>query len=223
MGKFAGILGGCFMCVASAGAADMPRGFARLSDVAPMIVQDMRYAGANNFTGAPVDGYGVAVCWLREDVARALALVAADAAREGLRLVVWDCYRPHRATQAFTRWAEDSAEQSMKQRFYPGVEKSRLFTEGYIGRQSSHSAGTAVDLGLLSRDGREVDFGAPFDFFDPRSATASGAVSPAARAWRSRLKRLMEARGFRNYPREWWHYGFRAGGATAIYDTPLTR
>ena len=209
------------MCAARAEAADMPPGFSRLADVAPAIVQDIRYAGANHFTGAPVDGYGAASCWLRDDVARALARAAADAAREGLRLVVWDCYRPHRATLAFMRWARDPGAQSMKQRFYPGVEKSRLFEAGYIGRQSSHSAGTAVDLGLMTADGREVDFGAPFDFFDARSATGSAAISAVARTNRLRLDHLMEARGFRNYPREWWHYGFATGAKATIYDVPI--
>ena len=44
---------------------------------------------------------------------------------------------------------------------------------------------------------------------------------PAARANRLRLKHLMEARGFRNYPREWWHYGFAAGAKATIYDVPI--
>ena len=54
-----------------------PAGFTRLADVAPEIKQDMRYAGANNFTGHPVPGYGAPRCWLR---ATRACCGAADAA-----------------------------------------------------------------------------------------------------------------------------------------------
>jgi len=44
-------------------AGEPPPGFARLADVAPDIRQEMRYAGADNFTGAPVN-------WSRDADAR---------------------------------------------------------------------------------------------------------------------------------------------------------
>ena len=37
-------------------ADEPPPGFARLADVAPNIAQEMRYAGADNFTGEPGAG-----------------------------------------------------------------------------------------------------------------------------------------------------------------------
>ncbi|MFA6206819.1 MAG: peptidase M15, partial [Methylocystis sp.] len=43
-------------------AGEPPPGFTRLADVAPTIVQEMRYAGADNFTGAPVPGYDAPQC-----------------------------------------------------------------------------------------------------------------------------------------------------------------
>ena len=64
-------------------------------------------------------------------------------------------------------------------------------------------------------DGAALDFGTPFDFFDPKSATAA-AVSASARANRQKLKSLMEAAGFRNYAREWWHFGYPAAGPKAF-------
>ena len=39
---------------ASAGAGQLPTGFVYLRDVAPEILQDMRYAGPDNFIGRPV-------------------------------------------------------------------------------------------------------------------------------------------------------------------------
>ena len=204
-------------------AVDMPPGFVRLADLAPAIAQDIRYAGADNFTGRPVDGYGAAQCWLREDVAKALIMAEAAARGQGFRLIVWDCYRPQRATDAFLRWAQDAAEQSMKARYYPDIDKAKLFAEQYIGKNSTHSAGVSVDLGLQRADGTALDFGTIFDFFDPRSATASAAVSTQARANRARLKRIMEAQGFTNYAREWWHYGYRGGAKPVMHDVAIMR
>ncbi len=47
----------------------LPPGFVYLRDVAPGIVQDMRYAGANNFTGDPLPGYDAAECVLKREAA----------------------------------------------------------------------------------------------------------------------------------------------------------
>ena len=94
---------------ACATASDLPPHFVRLADVAPSIRQDIRYAGSNNFTGRPVPGYAVAECWLRKEAALALATAQTDALKQGLKLVVYDCYRPQRATNAFVKWANDDA------------------------------------------------------------------------------------------------------------------
>jgi zinc D-Ala-D-Ala dipeptidase len=182
-------------------AADMPPGFVQLSEIAPSIRQEIRYAGSYNFIGRPMPGYEAAQCWLRQEAALALAMAQTDALQQGLKLVVYDCYRPQRATKAFIKWAMDDTDQNAKDRFYPEIEKRTLFAQGYIGRQSSHSTGLAVDLAI---DG--LDFGTSFDFFDPRSSTNSRLITAAAAANRRTLRHLMLRRGFANYKREWWHY-----------------
>jgi D-alanyl-D-alanine dipeptidase len=183
-------------------AGEPPPGFARLSDIAPGVAQQMRYAGSNNFTGAPVPGYRAAQCWLRLDAARALAAAQAEARAKGFDLVVYDCYRPRRAVAAFVDWSKNDDEKT-KPAYYPNVEKRELFAQGYIAEQSGHSTGLAVDLGV-----KGWDFGTPFDFFDRRSWT--GALKRgAARLNRARLVALMRRHGFDNYPREWWHFTLR--------------
>ena len=67
----------CFIVVfllapGSAGAGQLPTGFAYLRGVAPGILQDMRYAGPDNFIGRPVPGYEAAECVLQVGVADAL-------------------------------------------------------------------------------------------------------------------------------------------------------
>jgi zinc D-Ala-D-Ala dipeptidase len=181
-----------------------PAGYVRLADVAPGIVQDMRYAGPENFMGRPVPGYRTASCWLRSEAAAALKSAHEEAAAEGLRLVVYDCYRPPAATVAFLAWSQDGADEVKKADYYPNIDKRDLFDLGYIARQSTHTTGLAVDLAFEG-----LDFGTPFDLFDERSATADPAVQGAARRNRDRLLALMTKHGFENLPNEWWHFTYK--------------
>ena len=164
---------------------------------------DIRYAGSDNFVGRPVRGYKAAKCLLTPPAAAALERARASLARKGRTMVVYDCYRPQKAVDDFVAWAKDLADQRTKERYYPRVDKTRLFAEGYIAEKSGHSRGSTVDVGLLG-----VDFGTPYDFFDPLSHTDSRdpAVSSRQRANRRLLKSAMEAAGFKNLPEEWWHY-----------------
>jgi D-alanyl-D-alanine dipeptidase len=200
--------------VSAALASELPPGFVRLADVAPQIAQDMRYAGANNFTGAPVRGYKAPQCWLRAEAAQALARAQTDAKAHGFGLVVYDCYRPRRAVGAFVDWSR-SADQATKPSYYPNVEKWSLFARGYIAEKSTHSTGLAVDLGV-----KGWDFGTPFDFFDRRSWTK--ARMPAkAHERREALVALMRRHGFTNYPREWWHFALPGAEGAPSYDVEI--
>ena len=90
-----------------ASAAEMPKDFVYLSDVDPSIEQDMRYAGADNFTGRPVPGYDAPECVLVRQAAEALKAVQAEVKAKGLLLKVYDCYRPAEAVAAFVAfWRE---------------------------------------------------------------------------------------------------------------------
>ncbi len=127
--------------------ADLPDGFVYLRDVAPDIEQDMRYAGLNNFTGAPVPGYEAGECVLRRDAAEALKRAQRSAQALGLSLKVFDCYRPERAVRAFGAWARAREDGRTKSQ-YPHLSKDALVPH-YIASQSSHSTGLAVDLTLV--------------------------------------------------------------------------
>jgi zinc D-Ala-D-Ala dipeptidase len=206
------------MCCAPSANATPPKGFAAPSELSPNIVEDIRYATSRNFTGKPVPGYGAPRCWLREEVAKALAAVADDAARLGYKLMAYDCYRPKRAVAAFVAWAKDVSEQSQKAEYYPDIAKSDLLG-AYIGSRSQHSAGVAVDVGLARLDGSAVDLGTPFDFFSKQSNTAN-AVDPRVKHHRQTLVKLMARHGFKNYPGEWWHFSYDLKSAEAV-DFPI--
>ena len=181
--------------------AEPPPDFVRLADIAPHVRQDMRYAGSENFLGRPVPGYRAAQCWLRREAAEALAAVAKDAEAAGLSLVVYDGYRPQRATRAFIAWAADPSDQAMKPAYYPNLDKADLFDLGYIARESAHSTGIAVDLALEG-----LGVGTPFDLFDAASGTHDPGISPAAKQNRATLIALMGRHGFVNFDKEWWHF-----------------
>lgn len=212
--------------------------------LAPGIAADIRYARAFNFTGAAVPGYEAGECILREEVARALLRVEARLAADGYGLILWDCYRPTRAVRHFADWAETGTGPDMGGYFFPDLRREDLTPQGYVARKSSHSMGTAVDLGLIrlsdpqmrpTQDFRTrcdapfdarppetgVDMGTAFDCFSPQSGDGAD-ISVEAQANRRRLARAMAAEGFQGYSAEWWHFRLPLEGAEAA-DFPVTQ
>ncbi len=190
------------------------------------IALDIRYAGSDNFVGQPIDGYGAPRCYLLRAVAEALADVETDLRTRGLRLLIFDCYRPQRAVAHFMRWARDLDDQATKAVFYPSIDKSALVGD-YIAEQSGHSRGATVDLGLLRCDRRwqlcePLDMGTEFDFFDVRAHTDHPDLDGDQRLHRNLLRDAMAAHGFANYPLEWWHYSLPAADAPGrAFDLPI--
>lgn len=217
-----------------ASAQGLPQGFVRLRDVAPTIVQDMRYAGFDNFTRQPVPGYQAPACILTERAARALVMVQEKLQQQGRTLVVHDCYRPERAVAHFVRWVGQGGGTDRK--WYPETRRSHLIAKGYVGRRSAHARGSTVDLSIagsnpassLGSSGcgaslpASLDFGTGFDCFDEKSRTESRAVGDEARANRRLLVGLMRQAGFRNYAGEWWHFTLADEPFRRGFDFPVT-
>ena len=202
--------------------ASQPAVLVDAGTIVPGLVADIRYAGSHNFVGRSIDGYRAPRCLLTQPAANALAEVARDLATRGLVLKVFDCYRPTRAVANFVRWARDPRDQAAKAEFYPDVDKRTLFRDGYIASRSGHSRGSTVDLTLARADGAELDMGTPFDFFSTRSWTAASSVTTEQHANRLRLAAAMQRRGFRGYPKEWWHFTLRNEPFPSTYfDLPV--
>lgn len=195
---------------ASASPARLPDGFVHLADAVPDAIQEIRYASTYNFVGEHIDGYETPAAILTTEAATALREASDHLRRQGYVLKVFDAYRPQRAVDHFVRWAASPGDERMKQAFYPDVDTSRLFADGYIAEHSGHSRGSTVDLTLVeAATGREVWMGTPFDFFGPASHHGAGdteGVSADAAAQRLILRDAMTAAGFVPLPEEWWHY-----------------
>jgi D-alanyl-D-alanine dipeptidase len=219
---------GC-LAGAAAQAPKLPAGFVYLRDIDPTIIQDMRYAGANNFVGRPLKGYQAAECVVKREVGALLKSIQEELALQNLSLKMFDCYRPTRAVADMVAWSRDG----------------RLFRLGYIATHSGHSTGAALDLTLVdlkadnsatfdaARDYGDctanvslrapdgsVDMGTGYDCSDVKSHTAAKSITAAQRRWREKLVLLMARRGFVNYSKEWWHFSL-PGASGQAYDFPI--
>ncbi len=209
--------------------SSLPAHFVYLADIDPTIVQEVRYAMHHNFVGRPIVGYERPIIIMTEPAAIRLKRVQDSLRPFGLSLKVYDAYRPQRAVDAFLVWSQDPTDQVMKLEFYPAVDKSKIFEEGYLLAKSHHSQGSTVDLTIIPSptpfqppwkpgdaiiDGRSkdrfpdnsIEMGTGFDCLDEMSHTFSNAVSAEARANRLLLRSLMESHGFKGIGCEWWHF-----------------
>lgn len=148
---------------------------------------DLLYATPLNFTGRPI--YRRAACYLHPDTALLLARAAELARGLGVRLRVFDAFRPAEAQWVLWHHLPDPA---------------------YIAdprRGSPHSMGAAVDLTLVeTQSGRPLDMGTGFDDMRPLSRHGDTSISAPAQRNRALLLGLMTAAGFDFFRNEWWHY-----------------
>ena len=187
-----------------------PSGFVLLADYVPHIVQEIRYYSTYNFIGERIDGYEEPCALLTVEAARALKAVSAELIVQGLRLKVFDAYRPACAVKQFVLWGIEDQDIRMKPYFYPDLEKQLLFSRGYIASRSSHSRGSAVDLTLLDmQTGKELDMGSPFDLFSPLSHPDCRDITEEQYENRMTLRHAMLRQGFEPLFCEWWHFSLK--------------
>jgi len=147
---------------------------------------DIRYATADNITGQPI--YAEPRCFLRPEAAAALKRAADLARHAGLRLIVFDGYRPRAAQALLWRACPDA----------------RYVIPPEVG--STHTRGIAVDLTLADDSGQPLDMGTDFDDMRELAWPASTEVSPQALRHRMWLTGIMHAAGFIGIATEWWHF-----------------
>ena len=184
-----------------------PSGFVLLADYVPQIIQEIRYYSTYNFIGDRIDGYEEPCAILSKEAARALKGVSGELLVRGYRLKVFDAYRPACAVKHFVLWGLEDQDIRMKPYFYPELDKTSLFAQGYIAKRSGHSRGSTVDLTLLDmKTGRELDMGSPFDLFSEVSHPDYRGISSEQYENRMILRTAMLRNGFKPLDCEWWHF-----------------
>lgn len=165
---------------------------------------DLRYATTNNFTGKRLYPVNKSA-WLVSKAADALGRVQQDLERQGLGLKIFDAYRPYHVQERMWDLIRD-------ERYVSNPAKN-------AGR---HTRGTAVDVTLVDRTGRELEMPTAFDDFSERAHRDSKGISPRAKRNSQLLESAMVRHGFIPYPYEWWHFDFRGWENYPPLDVPLT-
>ena len=145
---------------------------------------------------------------MTREAAYALKKVSDEAISKGYRLKIFDAYRPQCAVDHFVRWADKVRELAMKDYFYPGIDKKRLFEEGFVALKSGHSRGSTVDLTLLDMaTQKDLDVGGTFDYFGSLSwAENTENITQEQASNRKMLRDMMISHGFHPLDEEWWHF-----------------
>jgi D-alanyl-D-alanine dipeptidase len=181
--------------------------FAFVDERVPEMRWDAKYATWDNFTGKPVDGYGVNRIVGTTALCAALERAREEAASTGFGLLLWDGYRPQRAVDCFLRWAEQPEDGRTKLRHYPNIDRAEMFANGYVAAKSGHSRGSTVDLTLYHlTTGELAPMGGDYDLMDAVSHHGAPGITEVEAANRRHLRSIMTACGLGSYAREWWHY-----------------
>ena len=158
----------------------------------PYIVDDLSYLREDNFLGESFyDKFGISKCYVHLDIVPNIKRLEKILAREKVKAVMSDCFRPHEAQ--LYMWKRQP--------------NPKFLANPYKGG-SLHSRGIAVDIALADMGGTKLDFGNKVDSFtddDGHDFVCPRGEEAGCRN-RARLKRIMEEAGFQSIKHEWWHY-----------------
>ena len=186
---------------------DLPEGFIKLNDIDSTIIVDLKYNTKSNFTGKIVRGYKSNTVILSNEASIALINAQNDFKKLGYSLIVFDAYRPQSAVDFFFEWSKDLNDTINKNSYYPNINKSQLFAQGYIAKKSGHSRGSTVDVSLVDLSTmKQIDMGSIYDYFGIQSSTFYPNISDSQKNNRMILYNIMINNGFINYSKEWWHF-----------------
>jgi len=179
----------------------MPFPQAKLVDIQsvnPKIKLDIRYATKNNVTKQTL--YRQARCLLRPNVADELSRVQTDLEAQGLSLKAYDCYRPLSVQKLMWKIMPD---------------------DRYVAnpaRGSRHNRGSAVDVTLVDKSGKELEMPTGFDDFSDRAHRDYNNISKSAQENRQKLEVAMAKQGFVPLQTEWWHFDAKDWQQSPLMD-----
>ena len=172
--------------------------FVRLADFSGDFAYDMRYATDNNFLKSKV--YDCAECYTRVKTAKALMAANKDFMAKGVKIKFFDCYRPN----------------SVQYKMWKIVPNPQYVANPVKG--SIHNKGGAVDITLVTVEGKDLEMGTDFDFFGKRAYHDNIDLPQEVLDNRKLLKETMEKHGFWSIRTEWWHYNLSSASNDKVAD-----
>lgn len=150
------------------------------------VILDLRYATENNVCKRKL--YSYEFCYLHQEAAQKLEIAIAIAKNLGLKIKIFDAFRPIEVQQYMFNQFPDG--------FVSNPKNGRI----------PHCRGVAVDLTLVDESGQELDMGTDFDEFSELAYHNCNKVSIIAQKNRLILLAIMRLAGFEHLSFEWWHY-----------------
>lgn len=161
--------------------------FVKLRDYVPDVVVELKYSTSNNFTGSVV--YDFTEVYLRYSTVLKLMEVQAELRQEGLRLKIWDGFRPMDA----------------QQKLWDAFPNPAYVSNPQTGT-NSHSRGNTVDVTLVDAEGKELEMPSGFDDFTTFADRDYSDCTDSAAKNATVLQDVMEKHGFVGLQSEWWHF-----------------
>lgn len=161
---------------------------------------DQRYATKDNFTGSI--HYDTVLCLIHKDIASRLLKAQRLAKSKGLRIKVFDAYRPV----------------SVQQSLYDSTPKELKMYVAKPSSSSLHPKGLAVDITLVDSNGKELDMPSEFDDFSIKAHIDYDGATERQKANRALLIDIMQKSGFKVNKTEWWHYYVAESASYPLLD-----
>ena len=169
--------------------ADADSGLVNVVSMTRPPLEEIRYATSYNFTGAKL--YPFPAAYVRRELIPQLEAVQKELAKQGLGLKIYDGYRPL----------------PVQQKMWDLIRDERFVSNPAV-NMGRHTRGTAVDVTLVDKRGRQLPMPSDFDEFSARAAVTYPGGTGEERRNRDLLQRVMTRHGFLSYPDEWWHFDF---------------
>lgn len=160
-----------------------------LEKIIPDMVMDIRYATTNNFMKEKI--YTLSKAYARKPVAEALKRAQEEFKKLGFGIIMYDAYRPYKATV----------------KFYELYHDTTYVASPYRG--SRHNRGCALDMSIIDlKTKKEVKMPTEFDSFKKEAWPSTPIADPVARKNRELIIKVMKNNGFKVNSSEWWHFDF---------------
>lgn len=170
-----------------------------LSSIDSTIIQDVRYATINNFTGKVL--YPTSKVFLRKAAAEKLSSANKFLKEKyNYRIKIFDGYRPL----------------SVQKKLWEIVPDERYVADPSKG--SRHNRGAAVDVTIIDSTGNELDMGTGYDDFTEKAHPFYQNISDTAKRNRKLLREIMTSFDFEPFETEWWHFDFKGWEKFSIQD-----